>query len=144
MTGIAPELAAALAAEEAAIFAYPPIGVRLTGNALVTQARDAEAAHRDLRDALLSRVAELGATPAPPPAGYTLPYPLTDQATALRLAVEVEERAAAIWRAALGPTAGTDRVLALNALTDCAIRATRWRISAGVTPATVPFPGRPT
>ncbi|MDR7273384.1 ferritin-like domain-containing protein [Catenuloplanes atrovinosus] len=139
---LAPELAAALAAEEAVIFAYGPIGVRLTGNALVTQARDAEAAHRDLRDALLARVAELGTTASPPPAGYALPYPVTDQAAALKLAVEIEERAAAVWRAALPPTTGTDRVLALNALTDCAIRATRWRVSAGVTPATVPFPGR--
>ncbi|WP_033344700.1 ferritin-like domain-containing protein [Catenuloplanes japonicus] len=138
---VPPELAAALAGEEAAIFAYAPIGVRLTGNALVTQARDAEAAHRDLRDALLTRFAELSATPSPPAAGYTLPYPLTDQATALTLAIEIEERAAAIWRAALPPTTGTDRVLALSALTDSALRATRWRIAAKVTPTTVPFPG---
>lgn len=138
-----PELAAALAAEEAAVFAYAPIGVRLTGNALVTAAREAEAAHRDLRDALLARAAELGAAASPPPAGYALPYPLTDQATALRLAIEIEQRAAAIWRAALPPTTGSDRVLALNALTDSALRATRWRVAAGVTPVTVPFPGRP-
>lgn len=141
---VPPELAAALAGEEAAIFAYAPIGVRLTGSALVTQARDAEAAHRDLRDVLLARFAELGGTPSPPAAGYTLPYQVTDQATALTLAIEIEERSAAVWRAALPPTTGTDRVLALNALTDSAIRATRWRVSAGITPVTVPFPGRPT
>ncbi len=140
---VPPELAAALAAEEAELFAYTPIGVRLVGNALVTQARDAETAHRDLRDALLARIAALGATPSPPPAGYTLPFPVTDQQAALTLAIDVEERAAAIWRAALPPTTGADRVLALNALTDSALRATRWRISAKSTPLTVPFPGRP-
>ncbi|MEV5446989.1 DUF4439 domain-containing protein [Streptomyces sp. NPDC052644] len=45
---------------------------------------------------------------------------------------------------ALPVTTGADRTRALNALTDCAVRATRWRRSAGITPLTVPFPGSPT
>jgi hypothetical protein len=136
-------LGAALAAEHAAIFAYGPIGVRLAG-AAATDARLAEAAHRSRRDALVLRLAELGATPAPASAAYTLPFPVTDRATALRLATEIEERTAAVWRAALPDTADADRAMALAALTDCAVRATRWRRTAGVSPATVPFPGRPT
>jgi hypothetical protein len=31
--------------------------------------------------------------------------------------------------------------MALDALIDCAMRATQWRVTAGITPATVPFPG---
>ena len=64
-------------------------------------------------------------------------------ASALRLAVEIEHRAAGHWRAALAHTTGADRNRALAALTDCALRATRWRRAAGLTPVTVAFPGRP-
>ena len=47
---------------------------------------------------------------------------------------------AAIWRVALGPTTGDDRRAALDALTDCALRAARWRRAAGTQPGTVPLP----
>ncbi|SCE99400.1 protein of unknown function [Micromonospora marina] len=140
--GPASALADALAAEYAAIWAYGVIGVHLT-EAARTAARAAEAAHRSRRDALLLQLAEgSGQVPADQ-AGYALPHPVTDQASALRLAVEIEERTAGHWRAALVHTTGADRNTALAALTDCALRATRWRRTAGVTPVTVPFPGRP-
>lgn len=135
------ELAAALAAEQAAIFAYGPIGVRLTGAAAV-EARTAEATHRARRDALVLRLTALGATPPPAAAAYALPFPVTTRSAALKLAVHVEDRTAAVWRAALPATTDADRRTALDALTDCAVRATRWRRLAGVTPLTVPFPGR--
>jgi Domain of unknown function (DUF4439) len=134
--------AAALAAEHAAIFAYGPIGVRLD-NASAADARAAEAIHRSRRDALVLRLATLGATPPPAAPSYALPYPVADRATALRLATEIEERTAAVWRAALPDAADADRATALGALTDCAVRATRWRQRSGVTPVTTPFPGRP-
>ena len=134
-------LVAALAAEYAAIFAYGPIGVRLTGTA-VGEARAAEAAHRSRRDTLVLMLSTGGATPPPAEADYALPFPVTDSASALRLAIEVEERTAAVWRAALPATTGDQRRRALDGLTDCAVRATRWRRSAAVNPATVAFPGR--
>jgi Domain of unknown function (DUF4439) len=137
-----PQLAAALAAEEAAIYAYGPIGVRLTGGDRA-EARAAEAAHRTRRDVLVSRLAELRASAAPAPAGYDLPFAVTDRTSALRLAVHVEDGVAQAWRAALPATEGGDRATALDALTDAAVRATRWRRIAGVTPLTLPFPGRP-
>jgi hypothetical protein len=137
------QLAAALAAEEAAIYAYGPIGVRLTTGGDRTEARSAEAAHRDRRDALITRLDQLSVSAAPSPAGYALPFPVTDRAAAFKLAVQVEDGVAAAWRAALPVTEGADRVTALSALTDAAVRATRWRRLAGVTPVTVPFPGRP-
>ncbi|MEH0840839.1 ferritin-like domain-containing protein [Micromonospora sp. CPCC 205711] len=135
-------LAAALSAEYAAIYAYGPIGVRLTDDDR-RAARAAEAAHRARRDALVLQLSASGGQVPADRAGYALPFPVTDRASALRLAVQVEERTAAYWRAALPATTGADRAKALNALTDCALRATRWRRTAGVTPITVAFPGRP-
>ncbi|MFF3865282.1 ferritin-like domain-containing protein [Micromonospora sp. NPDC001898] len=141
-SGPAQALADALAAEYAAVYAYAPIGVRLT-DAARTAARRAEGAHRDRRDALVLQLSAAGDPVPADKAGYALPFPVTDAASALRLAVEVEERTAAFWRAALPHTTGADRNRALAALTDCAVRATRWRRTAGVTPVTVAFPGRP-
>lgn len=138
-----PQFAAALAAEEAAIYAYGVIGVNLTAQSDRTEARSAEAGHRNRRDVLVSRLAELSASAAPAPAGYDLPFPVTDRASALRLAVQVEDGVAQAWRASLPATEGADRATALSALTDAAVRATRWRRRADVAPLTMPFPGRP-
>jgi hypothetical protein len=135
------QLSAALAAEHAAIFAYGPIGVRLSG-AAASQAHTAEAEHRTRRDQLVLALAQSGTTPPAAAAAYALPFPVTDSASALRLAVEIEVRTAAVWRAALPATTGAQRTQALEALTDCAVRATRWRRTAGVSPVTVAFPGR--
>ncbi|WP_406036810.1 ferritin-like domain-containing protein [Micromonospora sp. NBC_00898] len=140
--GPAEALGAALSAEYAAIWAYGVIGVRLA-DAARTAARAAEAAHRARRDALILQLSSGGGRVPADRAGYALPYPVTDRASALKLAIEVEERTAGFWRAALPHTTGADRNRALAALTDCALRATRWRRTAGVTPLTVPFPGRP-
>ncbi|RKN49273.1 ferritin-like domain-containing protein [Micromonospora endolithica] len=135
-------LGAALTAEYAAIWAYGRIGVRLTG-ADRRAAREAEAAHRRRRDALVVQLSTGAGTVPADHAGYALPYPVTDRPGALRLAVEVEERTAAFWRAAVAATTGPDRDRALAALVEYAVRATRWRRAAGITPSTVAFPGRP-
>ncbi|MEV4762063.1 ferritin-like domain-containing protein [Micromonospora chokoriensis] len=135
-------LASALSAEYAAIYAYGRIGVRLTGTAREA-AHQAEAAHRRRRDTLVVQLTTAGGVVPPDRAGYALPFPVTDRASALRLAAEVEERTAAHWRAALASTTGPDRDQALAALVEYAVRATRWRKTAGLTPLTVPFPGRP-
>jgi hypothetical protein len=134
-------LGTALAAEHAAVYAYGVLGARLTGHAR-GDAVSAEAAHRARRDALLLRLARRGAAAPVAAPAYALPFPVTDAASALRLAVLVEERAAAAWRAAVPATGREDRTTAVAALTDCAVRAARWRLLARPgTPATVPFPG---
>jgi hypothetical protein len=134
-------LGTALAAEHAAVYAYGVLGARLPAGAR-TEAAAAETAHRSRRDVLLRRLAGSGATPAPAAPAYTLPFPVTNAATALRLAVLVEERTAAAWRAVVPASGRADRTTALTALTDCAVRAARWRHRAepGASP-TVPFPG---
>jgi hypothetical protein len=131
----------ALAAEHAAVYAYGVLGARLTDTARA-EAVAAEAAHRARRDALLLRLADTGATPSPAAPAYTLPFAVPDARAALRLAVLVEERTAEAWRAAVPGTADADRATAVAALSECAVRAARWRQrSSATTPATVPFPG---
>ncbi|MGX6608341.1 ferritin-like domain-containing protein [Micromonosporaceae bacterium Da 78-11] len=137
------ELAAALAAEEAAIYAYGLIGVRFVADGDRVEARAAEQEHRERRDYLVNRIDQLKASAAPAPAGYELPFAVTDRATALKLAIQVEDGVAQAWRATLPVTEPADRSEALSNLTDSAVRATRWRRLAGVTPVTLAFPGRP-
>jgi hypothetical protein len=135
-------LADALRAEYAAVFGYGVVGAHVAGRLLVAT-RKAEEAHRRRRDAVLDRLSSGDKTP--PPAAepaYTLPFPVTDRNGAVKLAIHLEERTAAIWRAVLGGVRGADRQLALDALVDSAVLATRWRSVAGM-PATVPLPGAP-
>jgi len=136
-------LADALAAEHAAVFAYGLIGARLAGGDGTGAVRAAEEAHRSRRDALVLALTERSAPVPAAEASYQLPFEVTGPVAARRLAVLVEERVGAVWRAALPRLAGPDRRPALDALVDTALRATGWRAAAGVEPATVPFPGAP-
>jgi hypothetical protein len=140
-TGPAERLAEALRAEHAAIYAYGVIGARLD-EPMRPLAVEAESAHRLRRDALILRLSALRAPVPPAEAGYALPAPVPDRAAALQLMILVEERCAGIWRQALPEVTGDERLIAVDALIDCAVRATRARTIAGVKPATVPFPGR--
>lgn len=142
MTTADERLTEVLRGEHAAIFGYGAVGARLD-NAVVGIATAAEAAHRARRDALVARLAQRGGTPPAAEPAYTLPFAVTDQATALRLATVIEERCAALWRLVLPVTAGNDRALAIDALVDCAVRATSARRANGVDPAVVALPGAP-
>jgi ferritin-like protein len=135
------ELSATLSAEEAAIYAYGMIGVHLTGTDREL-ARTAETDHRGRRDLVVAKLAQLKASTAPAPAGYDLPFPVTDRDSALKLAIHVEDGVAQAWREVLPVTESTARTTALAAMTDAAVRATRWRRSAQAEPVTLPFPGR--
>lgn len=135
------QLLAALAAEEAAIYAYGTLGVKLKGEGDQAEARAAEAAHRGRRDALVSRLSALKASAAPAPAGYDLPFEVTDRAGAVKLAIQIEDGVAQAWRAVLPASDGADRATALNALIEAAVRATRWRRLGEVTPVTMAWPG---
>jgi hypothetical protein len=133
-------LTEALRAEHAAIYGYGLVGAHLDA-ATVPLALAAEAGHRSTRDALVIRLSQGGRTPPAAEPAYALPASVTDQASALRLAVTIEEATAAVWRRVLPDAERADRKLALGALSDCAVRATRMRRTAGITPVTVPFPG---
>ncbi|WP_117215737.1 ferritin-like domain-containing protein [Allorhizocola rhizosphaerae] len=134
-------LRAALAAEHAAIFGYGRLGVYLDADGKA-EARAAEAVHRARRDTLVVKLDELKLSPAPAESAYLLPFPVTDAASAMKLAVHLEEGVAATWRAAIKTVEGQERRTAVEAYSDAAVRATRWRRRAGITPLTTPFPGR--
>lgn len=142
MSGSDERLTEALRAEHAAIFGYGALGAHL-GQKTVNLAISAESAHRARRDTLLLLLAQRGLTPPGTDPTYALPFAVTDRATALRLAVTIEERVAAVWRLALAETTGADQALALDALVDAAVRAAKARLAAGMTPATVAWPGAP-
>lgn len=133
-------LQAALAAEYAAIYGYGVVGSYLA-DPLRATARQAEAEHRDRRDTTSLRIEELGGSLVASEPAYALPFAVTDPASALRLAVALEEGAAGAWRSALGGTTDRDREFALDAYIACAVMATRWREAAGLSPLTLPFPG---
>ena len=130
----------ALKAEHAAIFGYGIVGARLDAEGQAV-ARAAEAIHRDRRDAVDLIVTAAGGTPNQASPAYAMPFPVTDPVSAVKLAVALEEGAAGAWRTALAATDGDDRKFALEALTACAVQATRWRARAAFTPVTVAFPG---
>ena len=140
-TGQVQALQTGLAAEHAVIWGYGVVGAH-AGDALLAKVRDADDAHRTVRDDAIALVARYGGTPVATDPEYALPFPVTDRASALRLAVHLEEGAAAAWRYAVAATDDVDvRRTALVALSDAAVRATRWRLALPTTPATVAFPG---
>jgi hypothetical protein len=136
MTSSNPALVAAVQGEEAAIYSYGVLGPFLSGTDR-TLATQAETAHRNTRDQMTMSMAN------PPSADviYRMPFAVTSAATALAAAVTVEERAAALWRAAVAATTGVDRQFAINTLIAGALRAAAFRRAAGAYPGTVPFPG---
>jgi hypothetical protein len=130
-----------LRAEHAAIFGYGALGGHLPapGRAL---AAEAERGHRDRRDQVAELLIAAKADPVPPERAYGLPAPVSSAAGALKLAVLIEERTAAAWRAAVPQLTGSQRSVAIAGLTACAVQAARWRgLAAPGGPATVAFPG---
>jgi hypothetical protein len=81
-----------------------------------------------------------------PAADYPDLYPVTDAASAARLAIGLEDECAAAWRylyavAASAPGGTGSRAPAQQALIASAVRATQWRRVAGLARLTDPFPG---
>jgi hypothetical protein len=134
-------LQTALAAEHAVIWGYAVVGAHLD-QVLRDQAWAADAAHRDRRDTTEALVRRYGGDPVPTSPSYTLPFRVADPHAALRLAVHLEEGAAAAWRYVVAATDERPvRRTAIGALSDAAVRATRWRRLVTPRSPTVPFPG---
>ncbi|MGH3936067.1 MAG: ferritin-like domain-containing protein [Pseudonocardiaceae bacterium] len=137
-------LQGALAAEHAAVWVYGLAGA-FVPDELAGQLGEATVEHRARRDATERMLIDAGAQPVPAEPGYLTPEPVTDAASALRLAITAETDAAAAWRSVIerGPGEPDLRSAAVDALSRAAVRAARWRATAGITPLTVPFPGTP-
>ncbi|MEZ7005943.1 ferritin-like domain-containing protein [Streptomyces sp. AD55] len=127
-------LQAALAAEHAAVYGYGVVGGRI-GEGRRTEARAAYDAHRARRDALAREVRDLGGRPVAAAAGYTLPFPVRDAASAVRLAAELEDGVAGVYSDLVRAADGARRATAAGALREAAVRAVRWRGGS------VAFPG---
>lgn len=126
-------------AEHAAVYAYGVLGARLDD----TRRRSALLAyesHRSRRDQVSAALRTAGGTPPAPLAAYDVT--VANSAEALALAVRIEEGLALRWRDLVGEAADVAlRQLGIAGLQECAVRAAQWRRLAGITPATVAFPG---
>ena len=87
-----------LAAQHAAVFGYPVIGVELRDPGQARLARLLEARHRNTRDELMAQIAARRANPVPAEASYTPAQPVTAPPDAQRWALELEEDCAAAYR----------------------------------------------
>ena len=134
----------ALAAEHAAVWVYGVAGAFVSG-ALGSRLEEGVTAHQARRNATERMLIDAGAPPVSPEPGYLTPQPVTDAASAIQLVITAENDAAAAWRSVVerSPADPDLRGAAMEALTAAAVRAARWRMSAGTAPLTVPFPGAP-
>lgn len=134
------DLAAVLADEHAAVYAYGVLGARLPDD-LRTSARTAADAHRVARDLLADRLRAAGADVPGPQLSYDVSVP--DVAAALALAVRVETGLGVRWRDVVAQSDDGDlRAAATAQLTGTAVRAVGWRVAAKQAPATVALPGQ--
>jgi Domain of unknown function (DUF4439) len=118
-------LQAALAAEQAASYAYGVVGAHLTGSKFNVAAADC-LVHQRARDSLTAMVSALGAQPHPAAVAYQLPAPVTTAAQAASLAASLEREVAAAY---LGLVAVPDpalRTFAAARMQDASVRAVRW------------------
>jgi hypothetical protein len=127
-------LQGALAAEHAAVYGYGIVGAVLAG-ARQAQARACWVAHQEARDTLEAMLAKLGATPVAASPAYQLPFAVTGQASAVRLAVVLEDGVVRAYLGVVAVTNPTLRSFGALAMQPPANRAVAWRGT------TVAFPG---
>jgi hypothetical protein len=133
---------AALGAEHAALWVYGLVSAFLPP-AFDAPIRDGMTGHQARRDATERLLAAAGATPRPAEPAYLPPKPVVDQASAIAVLVTAEVDCCVAWRAVLDRTDDAAlRKAALDALTESAVRATRWRKASGDA-AVVALPGQP-
>jgi hypothetical protein len=136
-------LSDALAAEHAAVWGYGVVGAALGDNAR-PRAEDAESAHRAVRDQVSALLAGRKADVVDAQGAYALPFPVLSAVDAAALGVALEEGVAKAWARVLDQAAErSTRELAVGVLSATEVRAVSWRVAAGKTPVTTPFPGLP-
>jgi hypothetical protein len=135
--GPAAELAglqSVLGAQNAVRWGYDIVGGQVS-SAVQHSVRSVQATHVSMQETLQAAIWARHATPAAAEAGYALPFTVSSQASALRLAATLEARSGPSWRYLLGVTSDPAlRRFAAAGLRDAAVRATQWRARYG--PAT--------
>ncbi|EGD55710.1 ferritin-like domain-containing protein [Gordonia neofelifaecis] len=135
-------LDAAADAENTAVFTYGVITAFTAGDVRNTVA-EYIAAHRVRRDQLNEALLAAGQPERTPAAGYTLPIEVTDEASSAKAALAAENDCEHAYRALLEQAESSPvRRIAVDGLTDCALRSSYWRGIAGQKPLTVAFPGQ--
>ncbi len=127
-----------LAGEHAAVYVYGVVGARVSASEqpdLWQRARYAYTLHRDRRDHLLAMVKAAGAEPVAAAVSYALPNEARTPAQLEGVALETEQRCAAVYADMVGSTSGANRQWALEALEDAAVRL------LGFGGRAEPFPG---
>src|SRR3954470_21552632 len=110
-------LGLALAAEHAAVWGYGVVGAALVAADRGAATR-AEAAHRDVRDSVITLLAQRSVEPPGAEGAYALPFPVLSPVDAAALAVVLEDGTAAAWVRVLDQAAErSTRELAVEALT---------------------------
>jgi hypothetical protein len=131
----------AIASEHATIYGYGFVSAHTMPNVNDLVA-DSLAEHRARRDAATSMLDSRSVIPPVAAVGYQLPITVKGEIDAATLAVRMESDDAVAWRAVLEQAkSAQDRAFAVTALTECAVRAARWRQVLNTWPLTVPFPG---
>lgn len=138
--GLLKALTAALACENAAVWAYGLVAAYDPDDA--DEINSIRAGHLARRDATATLTSQGGGTVSQPAAAYALPKPVTDPKSALALAVILETECTAAWRAVIGATDDlTMRSVGLAGLSDSAVWLTTIKIAGKSATPTVPFPG---
>jgi hypothetical protein len=128
-----------LVTEHAAVYAYGVVGAHLD-EATRRVAVAAFDAHRARRDELLTQLRSRGLPTPGPELSYDVA--VANRAQALTMAVRIETELGVRWRDLVAVTDDIAlRRLAVPALQDSAVRASRWRTTAHLAPATVALPG---
>ncbi len=131
-------LQASLAAEHAALFGYGVVGGRVAGVAAGSSwqalAVASYAAHRDVRDLLVSTISRLGGSPLAAEPAYELPADVDDLSSCKRLARQLESRCAAVHAATVAATVADRRGLIARALSESAVREVRWGAAVAAFP----------
>ncbi|GAA2662161.1 MULTISPECIES: ferritin-like domain-containing protein [Actinosynnema] len=132
-----------LGAEHAAVWTYGLVSAFLP-KAQETAVAEGANAHRARRDTTERWLRDAGQQPKPAAAAYLPPEGVQDAASSIAALVAVEADCCAAWRGVLERTDDNAlRTTALAALTESAVRGTRWRRAAGLSPVSIALPGAP-
>ncbi len=118
----------------AAIYAYGIVAGYATNQ---DAAYSSLAAHRHMRDWLITVLATSGGSVPPSAAAYTLPLNITTTASASTVATQLENGMCAQWAAHLPSLERTRKSIGAKFAQDCAVRAFTWSHIA------LAFPGSP-
>ncbi|MGB3304066.1 ferritin-like domain-containing protein [Gordonia sp. (in: high G+C Gram-positive bacteria)] len=132
----------AVDAENAAVFTLGVITAFTTGSVRAAVAEQV-AEHRVRRDQLNDVLVQEGQPERIAAAGYKLPVDVTDQNTAAQAALAAETDCEKAYRVLLEQADSNPvRQIAVDGLTDSALRAAYWRGIAKQSPLTEAFPGQ--